>query len=59
MIPWRHFKPIYVLGFTILFVVAALVTGCAATEPPTDFELGPSTAPPHGCVELKARGGKC
>jgi len=35
-----------------------LLTGCHHIQP-VPFETGQEVAPPHGCIDLKARGGKC
>lgn len=38
-------------------LLCVLLAGCAA--PPTPFDLGAEVPPPHGCIDLRARGGQC
>lgn len=40
--------------YAILTVL--LLAGCTAPAP---FVLGPQVSPPPGCIDLRARGGRC
>lgn len=37
--------------------LAVLLSGCETQ--PTPFKEGVEVLPPHGCIDLRARGGQC
>lgn len=41
----------------ILLAACLLLAGCASQ--PTPFQTGQEIAPPFGCIDLRARGGRC
>lgn len=43
----------------LIRVVALCLLLSACTAQPTPFQLGAEVSPPPGCVDLRARGGKC